>query len=172
MPDVLFLPECFADTALVSMLSPSTAIIDHIPGVYNVVKEMKNTAINRPAYIVVGIIDKDVTYKPERKPTYFNDFQLEELGNKLTYGRKPGIHQHLILIDKAIETFLLWNAARINLDVRLYNFSGDFKVFRRQIKSATIGTNLNYLQLLTDLHARQAPGFVTLERILNDFITT
>jgi len=172
MPDVLFLPECFADTVLITMLAPPDVIVDHISGVYNVVKEMKNTAINRPTYTVVGIVDKDVTYKPERKPTYFNDFVLEEIGDKLTYGRKPGTRQQLILVDKAIETFLLWNANQVNVDVSLYGFSGDLKVFCKQMKSATIGSDPNYRRLLVDLHTHQAPGFLTLERILNDFITT
>ncbi|GAB4013479.1 hypothetical protein GCM10028808_32690 [Spirosoma migulaei] len=154
------------------MLSPPNVVVDHISGVYNVVKEMKNTAINRPTYTVVGIVDKDVTYKPERKPAYFNDFQLEEIGNKLTYGRKFGTSQHLILVDKAIESFLLWNAEQIMLDVTLYGFSDSIKAFCKQVKSTTIGSDPNYLQLLTDLHTRQAPGFQTLERILNDLITT
>ncbi|WP_245564831.1 hypothetical protein [Spirosoma panaciterrae] len=154
------------------MLSPPAVIVDHISGVYNVVKEMKNTAINRPTYTVVGIVDKDVTYKPERKPAYFDDFQLEEVGDRLTYGRKPGTNQHLILVDKAIESFLLWNAEKVRLDVTLYDFSASIKVFCKQVKSTTISSDPNYIQLLTDLHALKAPGFLTLERILNDFIVT
>ncbi|MGA0559622.1 hypothetical protein ACO2Q8_23380 [Larkinella sp. VNQ87] len=172
MPDVLFLPECFADTALVAMLLPSAAVIDHSFGVHNVVKAMKSALVNQPTYKVVGIIDKDVTYKPKYRPPYFDDFTFIEANNRITYGQKTGTSQHLIMLDKAIDSFLLWNAQEVNLDVATYGFSPELRAFCKAMKRTTIGSDGQYLQLLTDLHARQAPGFITLERILNDFLTT
>ncbi|WP_461051332.1 hypothetical protein [Spirosoma arcticum] len=78
--------------------------------------------------------------------------------------------QYLIVIDKAIESFLIWNAERVGIDMQAYGFSPTVKLLRRQTKLPTIETDPNYLQLLTDLNARQAPGFLTLERILHDLV--
>ena len=171
MPNILLLPECNADTALTRILAPDTAEIDHIFGVFNVVKEMKSALINRPEYTVIGIVDRDVTYKPERRPPYFDGFVYEEIGNKLSLGRKPEVSQYLIMLDKAIETFLLWNAIEVNIDVVQYGFpdpNTDFRRFCKKIKGVSIGLDPNYRQLLTDLYARNAPGLITLQTLLHD----
>lgn len=172
MPDVLFLPECFADTALVTMLLPSGAVVDHSFGVHNVVKAMKSALVNQPTYKIIGIIDKDVTYKPKYRPPYFDDFTFVDESNRITYGKKTGTDQHLIMLDKAVDSFLLWNAEQIGLDTRQYGFPTELKSFCKVMKRTTIGLDEQYLRLLTDLRTQQAPGFITLERILNDFLTT
>ena len=166
MPDVLFLPECYADTALINLLAPANTRIDHIFGIRNVVQEMKSIAENRPNFTVVGIIDND-----KRSPAYFDDFVLIDQFEKITFKKRSDTNQYLITLDKAIETFLLWNAGKINLDITQYGFPTNLKQFCKAVKRTTIGYDPNYLQLLTDLHTRQAPGFITLENILNDFLT-
>ncbi|GAB3916650.1 hypothetical protein [Larkinella terrae] len=172
MPDVLFLPECFADTALVTLLLPSATVIDHSFGVHNVVKAMKSASINQPTYKIVGIIDRDVTYKPKYRPPYFDDFTFNQAINRITCGKKTGTDQHLIMLDKAVDSFLLWNANEVSIDVANYGFSPELREFCKSVKRTTIGSDPNYLQLLTELKNRQAPGFITLENILNDFLTT
>ncbi|GAB2592185.1 hypothetical protein GCM10027190_45720 [Spirosoma areae] len=81
-------------------------------------------------------------------------------------------NQHIVVVDKAIESFLLWNAECVEIDVSIYGFYNRTKHFRNQTKLPTIETDPAYYKLLTDLHTRQAPGFLTLERILNDLLTT
>lgn len=76
------------------------------------------------------------------------------------------------MLDKAIESFLLWNAQQVDLNVVDYGFSADVKAFGKAVKTSAIGSNSNHLQLLADLYARQAPGFLTLERILNELTAT
>jgi hypothetical protein len=168
---VLLLPECYADNALIKLLAPAEAEVEHISGVFNIVKALKNTALTQPDYTVIGIIDKDVTYKPGRQPPYFDDFILDETVNKLTYGHKPNSSQYLIMLDKAIETFILWNAAQVAIQVTDYGFPENLRKFCKVLKSTTIETDPNYLRLLTDLRTRQAPGLITLQRILHDFAT-
>lgn len=92
--------------------------------------------------------------------------------NKVILKRREQTEQYIVVIDKAIESFLLWNVEQVGVNIADYGFSQDIKRFGKVLKTSAIGTNPNYLQLLTDLYARQAPGFLTLERILNDFITT
>lgn len=167
MPDVLFLPECYADTALINLLAPVNARIDHIFGIRNVVQEMKSVSENRSNLIIVGIVDND-----KRSPAYLDDFVLINQFEKIYFKKKSDTNQYLITLDKAIETFLLWNAEKISLDITQYGFPTNLKQFCKAVKRTTIGSDPNYLRLLTDLRNRQAPGFITLERILNDFLTT
>ncbi|WP_421827337.1 hypothetical protein [Larkinella sp.] len=84
---------------------------------------------------------------------------------------KPDSAEYVIIIDKAIESFLIWNAEQVNLNLALYDFPIKPKLLGEKLKTPSIQTDPNYLQLLTDLHTRQAPGFITLENLLNDFLT-
>lgn len=166
MPDRIRLyPECHADTALIAYLFPDNQLIEHAAGINEVSKSLET--VQSDAVTLIGIIDND-----KHKPRYLRGFEtlLEE--NKLCYSVKPETNQHLIIIDKAIETFLLWNALQVDLDIAAYGFSTDVRQLGKRLKSKGIEADPNYRQLLTDLHARRAPGFLTLERILNDLTTT
>jgi hypothetical protein len=165
MPNLQILPECYADTALVSLFVPDRLTVVHIFGIPNVAKEMQEEAGRENAGIRVGLVDND-----KRVPPYLLTFETVSEQNKVFLKRKGTTDQYLIVIDKAIESFLLWNAQQVNLNVTDYGFVNDVKLFGKALKTSAIGSNLQYVQLLTDLHNRQAPGFLTLERILHDVI--
>lgn len=166
MPSLQILPECFADTALVLLFVPDPLTVVHIFGIPNVAKEMQEAVGRENAGTRIGLVDNDT-----RVPPYLLTFNKVVEHNKVVLKHKGQTDQYLIVIDKAIESFLLWNAGQVELDVADYGFSYDVKAFGKALKTSAIGTNPNYLQLLADLHTRQAPGFQTLERILNDLIT-
>jgi len=165
MPDRIRLyPECHADTTLISYFVADRQIIEHAAGINEVSKSLQT--VRSDATILLGIVDND-----KHKPRYLRAFEpIEEL-NKVCFLHKPNSNQYLIIIDKAIETFLLWNAAQVNLTMADYGFTTDVRQLGAQLKRLAIETDPDYLRLLTDLHALQAPGFLTLERILNEFIT-
>ncbi len=167
MPDrIRIYPECNADTALFTLLFPEKDLIDHASGIHEVSKSLEN--VKSDATILLGIIDND-----ERKPRYVDQFELVENMNKVAHYIKPNSNQHLLVIDKAIESFLLWNAAQVGIDLATYGFPTDVrKLGKKYLKKDIIQEDKNFLQLLTDLYARQAPGFVTLKRILDDLIAT
>lgn len=166
MPDRIRLyPECHADTALVTYLFPKIELIEHAAGINEVSKALET--VKSDAVTLLGIIDND-----KHKPRYLRQFETLTEEAKLCYCVKPNSNQHLIVIDKAIETFLLWNALQVNVSITSYGFSTDVRQFGRRLKSQGIETDSEYLRLLTDLHSLKAPGFLTLERILNDLITT
>ncbi|GAB4045042.1 hypothetical protein [Spirosoma litoris] len=166
MPDPIRLyPECHADTALITYFVSDNRIIEHSAGINEVSKSLQT--VRSDATILLGIVDND-----KHKPRYLREFETIEESNKVCFKHKPASNQYLIIIDKAIETFLLWNASQVNINVVDYGLSTDVRVLGGKLKSLAIETDPNYLQLLTDLHTRQAPGFLTLERILNDLITT
>ena len=171
MPDrpVQFLPECHADTALIRFFFPDPLLSIHILGCPEVAKTMMSP--RAVEYKLVGIVDNDSDLDTRCKG-FFRAFELVKQQDKLLVRRHPHTNQHIIVVDKAIESFILWNASTIGMDVGHYGFNPMVKRFGLQLKTPTIETAPNYLQLLADLHARQAPGFLTLERILNDLITT
>ena len=171
MPDrpTLFLPECHADTALIRFLFPDSRLSFHEQGCTEVAKTMMSPKAGE--YNLIGIVDNDNDLD-KRCKGFFSAFEFVEQENKLFLRKHPVTNQHLIIVDKAIESFLLWNAEYVGTDVSKYGFYNNVKQLRNQTKTPTIETDLNYHQLLTDLHTRQAPGFLTLERLLNDLTTT
>jgi hypothetical protein len=166
MPNLQILPECYADTALVLSFVPNLQLVVHISGVTNVAKEMQQAANRDDQSVRIGFVDND-----KRVPPYLLTFDTIFEQDKVLLKRNEQTNQHLIVIDKAIESFLLWNTVQVELNVADYGFIHDIKAFGKALKTSSIGSSANYLRLLTDLYTHQAPGFLTLERILNDFIT-
>ena len=167
MPNPQVLPECYADTALILSLVPDPLVIVHIYGIPNVAKELKEAQELQKDIRLIGVVDKD-----KRTPPYLLTFETIHEQNKVCLKRKGNSELYLIVIDKAIESFLLWNAAEIGIDITAYGFPNDIKPLGKALKTTAIGSDSNYLRLLTDLHTLQAPGFVTLHQLLNDLITT
>ncbi len=122
-------------------------------------------------YMLVGIVDNDKKLDIHCKG-FFRDFVLTEERDRLLVKRYVQANQHIIVIDKAIESFLLWNAETVDIDVSQYGFEKSVKRLGLQLKTPTIETDVGYHQLLTDIYNRQAPGLITLERILNDLTAT
>ena len=122
-------------------------------------------------YRLIGLVDNDPDLN-SRCQGFFKTFTIIEQMHKVELRVNATRQQYLIVIDRAVESFLIWNAEQAGVDMLTYGFMPTVKMLRRQTKSPAIETDLNYLQLLADLHARQAPGLITLERILNDVITT
>lgn len=165
MPNLQILPECYADTALVLLFVPDRLTVVHIFGIPNVAKEMQEAAGRENAGIRIGLVDND-----KRVPPYLLAFDTVSEQDKVILKRKGQTEQYLIVIDKAIESFLLWNVQQTGLNIVDYGFVNDVKLLGKALKTSAIGTNFSYLKLLADLHARQAPGFFTLERILHDIV--
>ncbi|MBO0931288.1 hypothetical protein [Fibrella aquatilis] len=160
-------PECYADTALIQFLINDPLDVVHIYGIPNVAKELKEANdFNKPGRFI-GVVDKD-----KRNPPYLLTFDTIHETNKVCFKRKNSLPHYLIIIDKAIESFLLWNAAQVSINIIDYDFPDEVKALGKVLKTSAIGSNPDYLRLLTDLHAKQAPGILTLERLLNDLITT
>lgn len=160
-------PECYADTVLIQFLITDPLDVVHISGIPNVAKEMKEAYDGNKLGQFIGVVDKD-----KRTPLYLLTFETIIEKDKVCFKRKDKLDHYLIIIDKAIESFLLWNAAQVSVNITDYGFPNEIKSLGKVLKTSAIGSNANYLRLLTDLHVRQAPSILTLERVLNDLITT
>jgi hypothetical protein len=166
-PMLQVFPECYADTALIQFLVTNPRDVVHIYGIPNVAKEMKEAYDEVKLGRFIGVVDKD-----KRTPPYLLTFDTILETNKICFRPKDDLPHYLIVIEKAIESFLLWNAAQVSVNITDYGFPDEIKPLGKIFKTSAIGSNLDYLRLLTDLHARNAPGFVTLHQLLNDLITT
>lgn len=164
-------PECHADTTLVGFLINNKELYRHSAG-SEVAGDMRRAAESGDFDIVIGIVDGDKSSKPR----YFDSFEFLSEENNVQLWKKPDSDVYLIVIvgEKAgIETFILDNAKAVGLNLVTYGFETNAKKLgKKSFKTVAIETDPNYFQLLADLHAQQAPGFITLERILNDIITT
>ncbi|GAA4398817.1 hypothetical protein GCM10023187_09820 [Nibrella viscosa] len=140
--------------------------VEHAFGIPEVAKLLSNAPSGE---VIIGVVDND---KEKRVPIYLTQFTIQSSTNRVLVKQKPGSNQYLIVIDKALESFLLWNAEQVNLDVTSFGFPDSPKLLGRRLKYALIDHDRAYIDLLAALRNRQAPGLITLERILNDFITT
>lgn len=74
--------------------------------------------------------------------------------------------QYLIVIDKAIGSFLLWNARQVDLNVAHYGFVNDIKRFGKVLKTSAVGNNVDYLWLIS------SPGRLPAFLLSNEFCMT
>jgi hypothetical protein len=164
---IRFLPECHADTALIGfLLNDDETLYRHSQG-SEVAKDMKAAADSGDFDRVVGIVDGDKTSKPR----YFDSFELMFEKDNVQLHKKSGAEEYLLVIvgkKVGIETFLLTNAEHVGVNFQDYGFDTAMKELKPRFKSVNIETDPNYRQLLTDLHALNAPGLITLQTLLHD----
>lgn len=161
------LPECYADTTLVRFFVPDVVLSIHQEGCPEVAKTMlKGQSVD---FKLIGVVDNDKKLNIHCKG-YFKKFNLVSQHNKIIHRRftECAIPQELIILDKAVETFLLWNAKEIGVDIGNYGFTSNPKQFGFFLKQVNIDSNREYKRLLDDLS--NSPGFITLREILNEFI--
>ncbi len=161
---IRFFPECHADTTLVGfLLNNGETLYRHSRG-SEVSGDMK--AASQAFEVVVGIIDDD-----KHKPRYFDDFIVIREDNNVRFLRLPQREVYLIVIvGNGIESFLLWNAAQVNINLEDYGFETTPKRMKARFKSVGIENDPNYYQLLADLRTQNAPSITTLDQLLHDLI--
>ncbi|MBE9460383.1 hypothetical protein ACFP1I_03275 [Dyadobacter subterraneus] len=162
MPDLRFLPECHADTTLVLFLTNNDPRVIHAPGYPEVGVTMRKANNN---ITLIGFVDDD-----KRVPPYFDDFEIIDSGDKVILKKKLEKDQYLIIIQKAIESFLLWNADQVGIDLTNFGFPRDVKLLGNRLKSLQIEKDENFQILLAALDNQNAPGFVKIRSILNELV--
>ena len=166
-PRFRIIPECHADTALARFFVPNVKQEDHANGSSNVASEMKRAGFSE--VILIGLIDND---KLKHTPRYFDDFIEIERGQCVSFRQKEDVRveHYLIVLERAIETFLLYNAAQVGINVADFGFSEVQKEFQKNLKSQQIEDSENYQSLLKALRDQQAPDFIKIEAFLNQFL--
>jgi hypothetical protein len=165
MPNrIRLLPECHADTALVAFLVDFDENLYRHTNGSEVASDMKAAA--KGFTVVAGITDTDAI-----TPRYFDSFKLILEENKVCFMRRPNSGEYWIRnVFGGVEAFILWNAEQVGVNLTEYGFADTVKGLRPRFKKPAIETDPDYLRLLQDLYARQAPGLLTLKRLLQDLI--
>jgi hypothetical protein len=126
--DLSVLPECYVDTCLLETLVPPLTHYNHQKGTGTVAKKMKEKFADRFA---LGVIDKD-----KRELHYLREFDLiASKGNLELYKHKQK-HHYFILINPAIETFIIANAATSGIILSQFGLPETLDGLRKISKSA------------------------------------
>ena len=160
--------ECYADTALAQLMVSNKEQVDHANGSSQVASEMKKLA-NSPEIILVGFIDND---KLKNMPRYFDDFTEYRRGQRVSFRQKEDfrVQHYLIVLERAIETFLLHNAAKAAVKVTDFGFSDVQSEFQKRLKTIQIENDIHFISLLKELQKQKAPDFVLIGQFLQEFI--
>ncbi|RYZ85299.1 MAG: hypothetical protein EOP04_16270 [Proteobacteria bacterium] len=163
-PPFRIVAECYADTLMVSSILNSLKV-EHAFGIPEVAKVMAKA---KKEEHIIGVVDND---KEKRIPPYLLNFRTKYINNRVILKDNLPANQFLLVLDKAVESFILWNVEQVNLDISQYGFPLVPKLLGRRLKYEYIDTDADFQLVLAELKNRQAPGFITLENILNDFLT-
>jgi hypothetical protein len=104
----------------------------------------------------------------KRQPSYFQNFEAIETKGNITVKKIPQSEQYLIVVNTAIERFLLNCCQGIGLDLSTFNLPDDLKALTKITKDVNIKTNPDYQNLLNALLEEKSPDFVFLDKIFND----
>lgn len=108
-----------------------------------------------------------------------NEFRpILEISKKLNGGERVlfkqkddhRVQHFLVVLDKAIETFFLYNAAAVGIQVTDFGFSELQKEFQKILKSQQIEDDEKYYALLKALRTGQTPDFVKINALLSQFL--
>ncbi|MFN0037712.1 MAG: hypothetical protein ACKVUS_21840 [Saprospiraceae bacterium] len=144
------IPEDGAIRALVLALGfPKPNIGD---GIGNTLNKIEHHFKNRFA---VGIVDDD-----RRKPKLFDSYEmLLKEQDFLHLKQKPSTRHFLIVVQPAIEVWLLQNAEKKEV---VSPFSALKDLQRITKDEVAVAKNQRFKQFLNDLNQAKAPGFVTM----------
>jgi len=149
-------PECYVDTTVVSRLLDSK--VNHQFGCFQVSSKMEMTCKDQFA---IGIIDHDKV-----TPKYLEQFDEWGKSRNITLMRHRQRCHYLIVIDKAMETFLLDCAKEANLSMKDYNLPEGIAELTKFTKNKLKTQNdPNIIKLINDLKAK-SPEMKLLKALL------
>jgi len=141
--DLSVLPECYVDTCLIETLVPPKTHYNHQKGTGTVAKKMKEQFRDRFA---IGIIDKD-----KRELHYLQEFTLIISKDNLELYKHKQKHHYLILINPAIERFILRNAATAGLSLADYDLPDTLDELRKVSKSVNSKNDPRFKLLFSEM---------------------
>jgi len=158
--ELAILPECYIDTNLIETIAPPLKGYNHQKGCGTVTKRMQEKLKD---CFALGIIDKD---KKELK--YIQEFNIEiDTGNlQLLKHKESNKHHYLILINPAIEKWILDNVKEVKISLDDYGLPSDLKELTKITKKITSKNDVTFKQLFSELKLRKAKNI----EILSDWI--
>lgn len=150
----IVVPECYADTNLMNVLVGK--MCNHQKGCSTVCKTMNERLHNQFA---VAIVDKD-----KRQPEATK--QYEEIGQTscLVVCKHRTRPHYLILVDPAIEEFIIHAVNELGINLKDYNLPTELEDLKKITKTVSAKDNPTLSRLFRDL--RGASNFTCLNALL------
>lgn len=142
MKDLFIIPECYIDTNLVETLIKTDGC-NHQKGCNTVVKVMNERFAKDFA---LGIVDKD-----KRQIRYASEFEDVVSTDSLGLKKHPDHPHYLIMIDPAVDGFILKCAEELQLRMEDFGFSSELKRFTDITKSVTGKNDPTFKKLFREL---------------------
>lgn len=160
MLEPYIIAECFIDTAMVRFIRNGNYPI-HAEGNTGVAKMMSD----KPHVFGVGVVDNDKRFAP-----YLKGFKEIKKGNGLSLRKHPTNNQYLIVVgEKDAEEWLQSQIHACGKTLTDFNFH-NFYHFEQTTKKSEKDSKV--LSLLNALKQKPAPGFVTMNKWIEDILNT
>lgn len=148
------MPECYADTNLINVLVGK--MCNHQKGCATVCKTLNERLQNQFA---IAIIDRD-----KRQPNAIKQYdEIAQTPSLIICKHRERPH-YLILINPAIEEFILSAANELGLNLKDYNMSSDLDELKKITKTIAAKDNKSLSRLYRDL--KVASNFAQLNAVL------
>lgn len=156
--------ECFADTGSVAiLLELSPAELNKQHGVGNVANVMKA----KPDTIKLGLIDGDRS-RNINNPFFHQFVEQQNSNGKLILLQNPVSQQHLIVVEPAIEKFLMDAASEAGLTVEEFPCIQSLDTMKQLCKAQELYKDEAFRRLIKKLKKEKPP----LCKTLAEWITT
>jgi hypothetical protein len=156
MPNIHFIPECYAETELVKALFDDHEgdYFNHAEGIHGVSKILKNKDV--PQYVNIGFVDSD----KKNIPPYFDEFETIDQIPSVIFKKHPQTDDFIIISCPAIESFILAQLEEIKKHPSDYGLPNDLKAFCKKLKKRHIKNDEGYKRMLLDLKESGTSGIV------------
>ena len=151
MHKIHYVPECFAETAMVKTLFDQLDYLDHEFGIENVSRVLKKEDFKD--YLNIGFIDND-----KRQPPYFDEFEVLDSRGTVILKKHKTKKDYLIIVSPTIERFLLSQLREIEKLPSDYGFPDEFKAFCKKMKKTNIQNNEEFKRMILELKKSNASG--------------
>ena len=146
-------PECYAETTMVKELFfDFDYYLNHASGISQVNSILKKEDIDN--YINIGFVDND----KKNVPPYFDEFETIGNSNNVVLKKHPLTNDYLLVVNPAIEGFLLSQLNEIGKSPIDYDLSINFKEFKHKMKKQSIQHHAGYKRMLNDLKDANPEG--------------
>ncbi len=142
--NVIFIPECYADTTLTDFFLKDNKLVIHQRGISKVAAFMERSGSKYAR--LVGIIDAD-----KRQPLYFKDFKEKKRIGNVVLKQKNNSEQYLIVLQPELERFLITCSEELKLDLADFNLPTELQHLIDITKNVSVANNHNFKRLLKAL---------------------
>jgi hypothetical protein len=154
------LPECEGDTTLVNFLLDQNT--NHQKSIFKVEKSLMNCSSKK---LGIGVVDNE-----KREPPYFSNFKVQKEAYGLKMKHYPNTRQYLIVVNPAMEKWLIHCADHLNkINPKFERFT-KFDTLRRLTKRQAVQQDKDFKDFLNTLWQQEVKPIITLQEWLEEIL--